>query len=247
MLRQRKSPVRSQRKVVRRSVALLKESSQLGCVFQSSQLGRVSQDSYPRKSFLRESGTFGGSKHAVKFSKFGKERVHREALSKSVHLMSVVLARQNPKKDHMKRPCTKKDATAEQHGICRKMFTSSRIRTKLRLILMYALAKLHLGHVWPEVLLRIEKNTNGQKRSRSSTMLEYWEGFTLSIPMTTEYKETLKNARRKLEIPMAPDMPCRRAPNSITKVFAQSESKSFLPATHHTSCLFARRPRFFVA
>ena len=41
------------------SVALLEESRQLGC---------VSQDSHPRKSFLRESGKL-GSKHTVKFSK----------------------------------------------------------------------------------------------------------------------------------------------------------------------------------
>ena len=41
------------------SVALLKESAQLGC---------VSQDSYPRKSIPREEGNL-GSKHAVKFSK----------------------------------------------------------------------------------------------------------------------------------------------------------------------------------
>ena len=32
----------------------------------------------------------------------GKERVHRKDLSKSVNLMSVVLARQNPRKDHMR-------------------------------------------------------------------------------------------------------------------------------------------------
>ena len=41
------------------SVAILKESIKLGC---------VSQDSYPRKSILRESGKL-GSKHTVKFSK----------------------------------------------------------------------------------------------------------------------------------------------------------------------------------
>ena len=60
MLRQKESPTRSRRKVVQKgSVALLKESIQLGC---------VSQDSYPRKSIPREPGTL-GSKHAVKFSK----------------------------------------------------------------------------------------------------------------------------------------------------------------------------------
>ena len=40
------------------SVAILKESVQFGC---------VSQDSYPRKSVLREQGRL-GSKHTVKFS-----------------------------------------------------------------------------------------------------------------------------------------------------------------------------------
>ena len=74
------------------TVALLKESTQLGC---------VSQDSYPRKSILREDGKV-GSKHAVKFSegtghlaphKNSGKRVHREELSKSVNLMSAVLAR----------------------------------------------------------------------------------------------------------------------------------------------------------
>ena len=59
------------------SVAMLKESIQVGC---------VSQDSYPRKSFLRKRG------------------VHREEFSKSANLMSAVLARQNSRKDHMRRP-----------------------------------------------------------------------------------------------------------------------------------------------
>ena len=56
--------------------------------------------------------------------KFGKERVHREELSKSVNLMSVV------------------QETLTQEGCARraawdlpKQFTSSRMRTKLRLIL----------------------------------------------------------------------------------------------------------------
>ena len=68
--------------------------------------------------------------------KFGKERVHGEELSKSVRLMSEVLARRNSGKDHMRRPCTKKDAPAEQRGIWRNIFTSSRTRTKLRSVLL---------------------------------------------------------------------------------------------------------------
>ena len=46
------------------SVALLQESTQLGC---------VSQDSCPRKSILREEGKL-GSKRAVKFSKGADEK-----------------------------------------------------------------------------------------------------------------------------------------------------------------------------
>ena len=78
---------------------------------------KESQDSYPRKSLPREQGTL-GSKHTVKISKgiwhqikkIGKEGVHREGSSKSVRLMSVVLACLNSWNDHMRRPCTKKDA-----------------------------------------------------------------------------------------------------------------------------------------
>ena len=50
---------RSKKGGAKGTVATLKESTQLGC---------VSQDSYPRKSILREPGRL-GSKHAVKFSK----------------------------------------------------------------------------------------------------------------------------------------------------------------------------------
>ena len=50
--------------------------------------------------------------------------------------MSVVRARPNSEKNHMRRPCTKEDAPAKQRGIWRKLCTSSRIRTKLRSILL---------------------------------------------------------------------------------------------------------------
>ena len=42
-------------------------------------------------------------------------------------------------------------------------------------------------------------------------------------PDDEEYTKILKNARRKLERPMAPAMPCNRASNSITKVAAKPE------------------------
>ena len=67
--------------------------------------------------------------------------------------------------------------------------------------------------------LRIEKNRNGQKRNRSSTMLDDSEEC-ISLIQTTEYSEILKNARRKLERPVAPAMPCKRHP-SIVKTRAK--------------------------
>ena len=67
---------------------------------------------------------------------FGKERIHREVLSKSVRLMSAVVARRNSRQDHTRRYCAKKDAPAKQRGIWRKTFSRSRIRTEQRLFLL---------------------------------------------------------------------------------------------------------------
>ena len=72
-------------------VATLKESIQLGC---------VSQDSVPSESLFFVNKGDSVRSTLSKFSngtefKFGKERVHREELSKSVRIMSVVFARQN--------------------------------------------------------------------------------------------------------------------------------------------------------
>ena len=55
-------------------------------------------------------------------TKFGKERVHRKVLSKSVRLVRSPCA--------PKRLWSKNDAPAKQRGIWRDFFTSSRIRTK---------------------------------------------------------------------------------------------------------------------
>ena len=69
-----KPNIKSKKGSAKGSVANMEESTRLGC---------LSQDSYPRKSILREKGKL-GSKHAVKFSegtwhqKIGKETVHRQ-------------------------------------------------------------------------------------------------------------------------------------------------------------------------
>ena len=46
-------------------------------------------------------------------SKFWKESVHREELLKSANFMSAIRALPDLRKDHMRTPCTKKDALAE--------------------------------------------------------------------------------------------------------------------------------------
>ena len=130
----RGKPSKSKKGGAKGSVALLEEST--------TQLSCVSQNSHPIKSIPREQGKL-GSNTPSNFpralgtkKKFGKERIHREELSKSVNHMSEVFARQNLWKDHMRKPCTKNDAPAEYHGTWRKIFTSSRVRTKLRLTLL---------------------------------------------------------------------------------------------------------------
>ena len=91
------------------SFAKLKESTQMGC---------VSQDSYPRKSIQREQGKL-GSKHAVKFSKstwhhikFRERKGPSRGVSKSVKLMSATRLLQDLRNEHKTKHC-KKDAPAE--------------------------------------------------------------------------------------------------------------------------------------
>ena len=111
---------RSKKGGARGSAAILKESIQIGC---------VSQDFYPRKFILREPGKL-GTKHTTKL-KFGKERVHREELSNSVRLMSVVLCapkfgkRSHEETLHQER-CARKAAWDLAKSICKlKIFGQS--------------------------------------------------------------------------------------------------------------------------
>ena len=84
------------------SVATVKESTQFGC---------VSQDSYPRTFIPCKPGMLGVERHRqylqkklAPYQNSRNKRVHREVLSQSVQLMSVVLARRNSRIDHMRRP-----------------------------------------------------------------------------------------------------------------------------------------------
>ena len=88
-------------------------------------------------------------------------------------------------------------------------------------------------HVWPKVLTKIGKaaqNREEQEWAKGKTearqwILEDWEEFILIDPDDKEYSKKFKNARRKLERPLATAMPCRRQP-SIAKVVAKPNSAS---------------------
>ena len=59
-----------------------------------------------------------------------------------------------------------------------------------------------------------------------------------------EHKEILGNARRNLETPMAPAMPCKRSPNGITKVVAKLEMASEkTPKTVHECMVESMNPQ----
>ena len=84
-------------------------------------------------------------------------------------------------------------------------------------------------HVWPEVWTKIGKaaqNREKQEWAKEEPKLDNarrQRGIYFIDPDDEEYKDILKNARRKLERPMAPAMPCKRLPNSTTKVAARPE------------------------
>ena len=71
--------------------------------------------------------------------------------------------------------------------------------------------------------LKIEKNKNGQKKEPKLDNARKLKGIHFIDPDDREYSEILKNARRKLERPMAPAMPCKRMVHpSVTKVMQSS-------------------------
>ena len=130
MLRQKESPTRSRRKVVRKD-QLRYWRSLYNWVVYLKILIRENLFYVNLESWAQNTPSNSPKAPRTKLL-FGKERVHREVLSKSVRLMSAVFARQNSGKDHMRRPGSENDAPAKQRRIWRKIFTSSRIRTKLR-------------------------------------------------------------------------------------------------------------------
>ena len=85
--------------------------------------------------------------------------------------------------------------------------------------------------VWQEVWTKIGKaaqNLEKQEWAREKPKLDNarkMRALYFIDPDDEEYKDILKNARRKLERPMAPTLPCKRQ-KSITKVVAKPNSAS---------------------
>ena len=156
MLRMRRSPAKKAKKDgANGSVALLKESTQLGC---------VSQDSYPRKCILRERGKL-GSTRAVKFS---KSTWHRIKIRERKGPSRGIIPKCEP---HERSPCAPKfqershEETLHQDRCARrvawdlaKISTSSRMRTKLRFI--------HLLKQRNNAITHFEKTRGARIRSR---------------------------------------------------------------------------------
>ena len=141
MLKPRRSPAKkSKDDGAKGSVALLKESTQLGC---------VSQDSYPRKSILRKRGKL-GSENAVKFSK------------STWHNIKKIRERKGPSREIIQKcersPCATKfeershEETLHQDKCAHR--SCSRMRKKTRFTL----------------LLKQEKSRGARIRSRSRSI-----------------------------------------------------------------------------
>ena len=72
-----------------------------------------------------------------------------------------------------------------------------------------------LDHLWPELWIKMGRNAKlkeKQKLSNEKPKLDNARRLReiyFIDPEDKEFKETIKNARKKLETPMAPAMPCK--------------------------------------
>ena len=76
-------------------------------------------------------------------------------------------------------------------------------------------------HLWPELWIKLGRNAQlkeRQKWSHEKPKLDNarkLRGIYFIDPEDKEFKETTKNARKNLETPMAPAMPCKTSKNSL--------------------------------
>ena len=87
-----------------------------------------------------------------------------------------------------------------------------------------------------------------QKWSQEKIHLENarkWRGIYFIDPEDTEFKETIKNARKKLETSVAPAMPCKIMKNCGSGVSNKIQTKlaCILEATNPQECVWETRYR----
>ena len=76
-------------------------------------------------------------------------------------------------------------------------------------------------HLWPELWRGVSKNVKLREKHKWAIEKPKIEnarklrGFYFIDPEDKEVKETIKNARKKLETPMAPAMPCKISKNNL--------------------------------
>ena len=124
MLRQEESPTRGQRKVMQKD-QLRYWRSLYNWVVCLKILIRESLF-YVNKENLDQNTSSNSPRTRDIKKNIGKQRVHREELSKSVRLMSVVLASQTSENDHMRRLCNKNDVSAENPGTWQNIYMSKK-------------------------------------------------------------------------------------------------------------------------
>ena len=70
-------------------------------------------------------------------------------------------------------------------------------------------------HLWPELWTKLRRNAKLKERQKGSIEKPKLDnarklrGIYFIDPEDKEFKETIKDARKKLETPMAPAMPCK--------------------------------------
>ena len=80
-------------------------------------------------------------------------------------------------------------------------------------------ATSRLDHLWPEIWKHLSKNSKQQEKNNLAIEKPKLDnarrlgGICFIDPQDIGFKEIIKNARRKLEVPTAPAMPCKKTNN----------------------------------
>ena len=87
-------------------------------------------------------------------------------------------------------------------------------------------------YVWPELWTKLGRNAKLKEKQKWSNEKLHLEnarklrGIHFIDPEDKEFKETIKNARRKLETPAAPAMPCKMSKNNQERGNGENSNKT---------------------